>query len=219
MTALDKSIQQLPNGSRITRDDGETIFKLDSFEGNPIIKPQDIGLTWHADDVLKIGAVFNGGAEVFQNKVVIMPRCHRGYYEGKFLDPKTGTERICLENYVSEIWPLESEDGINFGRIQNGVIQGDGADHQDFNYGIEDIRIIKYDQRYLLIGCGKTGPAFKAANADRVAVYSTHDFLNITYHGIVDSFDSRNAVPFPELINGQQYMLLRFHPDICLDVL
>ena len=216
MTVLDKSIQQLSNGSVVTLDNGEHIFKLGSFEGNPIIKPQDIGLTWYEDDELKIGAAFNGGAEVFQDRVILMPRCHKGYREGKFIDPGTGVERICLENYVSEIWPLVSEDGINFNRFQNSVIRGDGADHQDFIYGIEDIRIIKYDQRYLLIGCGKTGPAFRAANADKIAVYSTNDFVNITYHGIIESFDSRNAVPFPELINGQQYMLLRFHPDICL---
>ena len=105
---------------------------------------------------------------------------------------------------------------MNFNRFQSSVIRGDGADHQDFIYGIEDIRIIKYDQRYLLIGCGNTGPAFKAAKADRITVYSTNDFVNITCHGIIKPFDSRNAVPFPELINGQQYMLLRFHPDICL---
>ena len=219
MTVLDKSIQQLSNGSVVTLDNGEHIFKLGSFEGNPIIKPQDIGLTWHENDELKIGAAFNGGAEVFQNKVILLPRCHQGYCEGKFVDPRTGIERICLENYVSEIWPLVSEDGINFDRFRNIVIRCDGTDHQDFIYGIEDIRIIKYDQRYLLIGCGKIGPAFKATNADRIAVYSTNDFVNITYHGIIESFDSRNAVPFPELINGQQYMLLRFHPDIYLDVL
>ena len=219
MTILDKSIQQLSNGSVVTLDNGEHIFKLGSFEGNPIIKPQDIGLTWHEDGELKIGAVFNGGAEVFQDRVIVMPRCHQGYSEGRFVDPKTGKERICLENYVSEIWPLVSDDGIHFRRFRDVVIRGDGIDHQDFVYGIEDIRIIKHDQRYLLIGCGKTGPAFKAANADRIGVYSTDDFVNITYHGIVESFDSRNAVPFPELINGQQYMLLRFHPDICLDIL
>ena len=219
MTILDKSIQQLSNGSVVTLDNGEHIFKLGSFEGNPIIKPQDIGLTWHEDGELKIGAVFNGGAEVFQDRVIVMPRCHQGYSEGRFVDPKTGKERICLENYVSEIWPLVSDDGIHFRRFRDVVIRGDGIDHQDFVYGIEDIRIIKHDQRYLLIGCGKTGPAFKAANADRIGVYSTDDFVNITYHGIVESFDSRNAVPFPELINGQQYMLLRFYPDICLDIL
>lgn len=210
MMILENSITQLGEGTVVTLDSGEVVFKLASFENNPIIKPQDIGLTWHEDDELKIGAAFNGGAEVFQNKVILLPRCHQGYCEGKFVDPRTGIERICLENYVSEIWPLVSEDGINFDRFRNIVIRCDGTDHQDFIYGIEDIRIIKYDQRYLLIGCGKIGPAFKATNADRIAVYSTNDFINITYHGIIESFDSRNAVPFPELINGQQVYVVAF---------
>lgn len=219
MAALDKSIQQLSNGSIVTLDDGEPIFKLGSFEGNPVIKPQDIGLTWHDNGELKIGAVFNGGAEVFNDKVIVMPRCHQGYYASKYVDSRTGKERNCLENYVSEIWPLVSEDGINFDRFQNAVIQGDGTDHRDFTYGIEDIRIIKYDQGYLLVGCGKTGAAFKAEKADRIAVYSTNDFANITYHGIVEAFDSRNSVPFSETINNKLYNLLRFYPNIHIDVL
>ncbi len=99
------------------------------------------------------------------------------------------------------------------------AIKGDGSDHQDFTYGIEDIRIVRYNQRYLLIGCGKVKPAFKGRNADRVAIYSTDDFVNITYKGMVGSFDSRNAVPFSEPIAGQHYILLRFHPNIHLDLL
>ncbi len=219
MTVLDKSIQQLSNGSVVTLDNGEQIFKLGSFEGNPIIKPQDIGLTWYESGELKIGAVFNGGAEMFQDRVILMPRCHKEYYEGKFVDETIGIERIYLENYVSEVWPLISDDGVHFTRFQNLVIKGDGSDQQDFTYGIEDIRIVKYDQRYLLIGCGKVKAAFKGRNADRIAIYSTNDFVNITYKGIVQSFDSRNAVPFSEPINGRHYILLRFHPNIHLDFL
>lgn len=141
---LDNSITKLGEGTIVSLNSGEVAFKLASFENNPIVKPQDLGLTWHEDDELKIGAVFNGGAEVFQNKVILMPRCHQGYCEGRFVDPRTGIEWICLENYVSEIWPLVSEDGINFGRFQNVVIRGDGTGHQNFIHGIEDIRIIKH---------------------------------------------------------------------------
>ncbi|NQS98203.1 MAG: hypothetical protein HQ591_07105 [candidate division Zixibacteria bacterium] len=192
-------------------------FKLDSFENNPIVKPQDLGLTWHEDDELKIGAVFNGGACIFQDKVILMPRCHQGYKRVMYFND--GIERYYLENYISEVWPLVSEDGINFSRFRNVVIRGDGTDHQDFIYGIEDIRIVKYNQRYLMVGCGKVKPPFKGGNADRIAVYLTDDFINITYHGTVSSFDSRNAVPFPLPVNGQHYMLLRFDSNIYLDFL
>jgi len=219
MSQLDRCIQELGEGMVVPLDSGEVIFKLSSFENNPIVKPQDIGLTWQENGELKVGAVFNGGAEVFQGKVILTPRCHQGYQKATFFDEKLGIERSCLENYISEVWPLVSEDGVHFTRFQNMVIQADGTDHQDFTYGIEDIRIVKHGQRYLLVGCGKIKPPFKGSNADRIAIYSTEDFVNITYHGMVESFDSRNAVPFPELVNGRHYVLLRFHPDIHLDFL
>lgn len=219
MSTLDGSAQKLGDGTVIFLDSGEALFKLDSFKNNPIVRPQDIGLTWHENGELRIGAVFNGGAQVFQDKVILMPRCHQGYQKGTFFDERLGTERDCLENYISEIWPLVSEDGVHFTRFQNVVIRGDGTDHQEFTYGIEDIRIVKYDRKYLLIGCGKVKPPFKGTDADRIAIYSTDDFVSITYHSIIRSFDSRNAVPFSEPVNGRHYMLLRFHPNIHLDFL
>ena len=197
----------------------QTIFILDSYEKNPVVKPQNIGLTWYDNGELKTGAVFNGGAEYFEDRVILLPRCHRNYRKGKFFDEKLGRERDCLENYTSEVWPLTSSDGINFTRFQNLAIRGDGTDHQDFAYGIEDIRIIKYENSYVLIGCGKTKPPFKGSNADRIAVYSTEDFVKTTYRGMVESFDSRNAVPFPTPVNGNLYALLRFHPNIHIGLL
>jgi predicted GH43/DUF377 family glycosyl hydrolase len=71
----------------------------------------------------------------------------------------------------------------------------------------------------LLIGCGKINLPFKGENSDRIAIYSTDDFTNITYHGMVESFDSRNAIPFSEPVNGRHFMLLRFNPNIHLDFL
>jgi len=212
-------IKNLGNGQIIEMESGETIFRLDSHEKNPVVKPQDIGLTWKENDELEIGAVFNCGAEIFQDQVILLPRCHKNYQKGKFFDEKMGRERDCLENYISEVWPLTSRDGVHFSRFQNVAIRGDGTDHQDFTCGIEDIRIIKHEKSYLLVGCGKIGPPFKASNADRIAIYSTKDFVNIAYHGIVDPFDSRNAVPFPEPVNGNLYTVLRFHPNIHIGLL
>lgn len=218
-TTLVRSVQKLGDGTTVLLDSGETVFKLDSYEKNPVVKPQDIGLTGTEDGKSKIGAVFNGGAELFQDKMILTPRCHINYEEGTFFDQDLGRERHCLENYISEVWPLVSEDGIHFKRFNNVVIRGDGTDHQDFIYGIEDIRIIQYTQMYLLVGCGKIKPPFKGKNADRIAIYSTKDFVNITYHGMVESFDSRNAIPFTDYIGGKLYILLRFHPNIHLDLL
>ena len=216
ISSLNQNIQKLGDGEIILLNSGDTIFKMDSFRGNPVVKPQDLGLVWKENDTLKIGAVFNAGAEIFQDKIILLPRCHQGYRKGKFFDKKLGIERSYLENYISEVLPLVSDDGINFTRFQNVVIKGNGTDQQDFIYGIEDLRIIKYDHRFLLVGCGKIKPPFKGENADRIAIYSTEDFVNISYHGLVESFDSRNAIPFPEPINGRYYILLRFHPNIHL---
>ena len=214
---FDEFIAGLDNGEVVRTATGEKIFKMSPFEGNPIIKPQDIGLSWYEDEKLLTGAVFNGGAECFNEKVVLVPRCQKNYQRKKSFDEKSKTERYWLDNHTSEFWPLISEDGVNFKRYNNIAICGDGADHQDFIYGIEDIRIVKHEQKYILVGTGKIKPPFKGENADRVAIYSTEDFINITYHGIIDSFDNRNAMPF--FYNDQVYMLLRFHPNINLAVL
>jgi len=216
-SVLDRTIETLGEGTIVQLNSGESIFKLDSYPGNPIVTPQDLSLTWYENDKLKIGAVFNGGAELFQDKIVLTPRCHQRYQKGTFFDEKRNIEQVCLENYIAEIWPLASEDGIHFRRFQNVVIRGDGTDHQDFTYGIEDIRIVRHDQTYHLVGCGKIKPPFKGKNADRIAIYSTDDFANITYHGMVESFDSRNAVPFSEPVVDKYYILLRFHPNVHLD--
>ena len=213
---LDRSVQKLGDGEVLPLDSGETIFKLDSFENNPIVKPEELGLTWQENGELKTGAVFNGGAELFGDKVILMPRCHQRYRKGKFFDEKLGVERTCLENYISEVWPLVSEDAIHFTRFRNVVIRGDGTDHRDFTYGIEDIRVVKCGTRYLLVGCGKVSPPFRGVDADRIAVYSTEDFINISYHGMVEPFDSRNAVPFSESVKGEHHILLRFNPNIHL---
>lgn len=211
--------ENLKQGRVIEMESGGPLFRLDSYEKNPVVTPQDIGLTWKENDELKIGAVFNGGAEIFEDKVILVPRCHQNYTKIKVFDEKLGIEKNCLENYTSEVWPLISDDGIRFRRHRNGAIRADGSQHKDFTYGIEDLRIIKQGNRYLLIGCGKTKPPFKGSNADRIAVYSTENFVNITYHGMVEPFDSRNAVVFPEPIADKYWMLFRFYPNIHIDFL
>ena len=213
------SFEKLGDGAVLRTESGETIFKLDSYGNNPIVRPQDIGLAWDDGGEPRIGAVFNGGAECFEGGVILLPRCHRDYRKGTFFDQELNIERHCLENYISETWPLVSEDGVHFTRFQNVAIRGDGTDHRDFTYGIEDLRIIRCSGMYLLVGCGKIKAPFKGSNADRIAIYTTRDFVNIAYRGMVGSFDSRNAVPFPEPVGGRHCILLRFHPDIHLDYL
>lgn len=215
---IDQTLKKLGNGKIVNISPGNAIFQLDSYNKNPVIKPQDLGLTWIENNKLQIGAVFNGGAEIYRDKVILMPRCHKNYKKRKFFDEKLGIERYYMEDYVSEVWALQSENGIHFEKLNDIVIKGDGSEHKDFTYGIEDIRIVKsYVDEFILVGCGKIKLPFKGTDADRIAVYVTKNFQTISYCGIVKIFDSRNAVPFPEPIDGKLFMLFRFHPNIHID--
>ena len=220
VTPLDRTIDTLGAGTTVSLAGGQPLFKLDSFPGNPILTPQELGLTWSQDGASHVGAVFNGGAELHDGRVIITPRCHARYRRRVEYDAALGCDRISFDDYVSEVWPLVSDDGVRFRRIDEIVIDGNGYDHQDFEHGIEDLRIVRRGGGYLLVGTGKIHPVNGGSDdADRIAVYSTDDFRSVRYRGTVDAFDTRNAVVFGEPIDGRQYMLLRFHPDIHLDVL
>jgi len=216
-TPLDGTAERLGEGEVVRLSSRTNLFKLASCPNNPVVKPQELGLTRRDKTKVLPGSVFNPGAELLDGKVVLTPRCHKNYEKAKFFDSRLGKERVYLKNYVSEIWPLVSEDGIHFTRMGTKVIRGDGTEHKDFLYGIEDLRIIRHGERFLLVGCGKVKPPFRGENADRLAIYSTTDFVDIHYHGIVTFFDSRNGVPFPDFVDQDFYMLLRFHPNTHLE--
>ncbi len=173
MEAIIETAENLGEGEIVNTSSGEKVFRLSDYIGNPVILPEEIGLTWEEDGEEKPGAVFNGGAELINGKVVILSRCQKNYGRESYFNIKSGTKRYRLSNYVSEVWPLISEDGISFKRYKNGAIKGDGGDHGDFLYCIEDIRCVKIDGRYILTGCGKLKPPYDGSNADRIAIYST----------------------------------------------
>lgn len=221
MKDLNELVRKLGDGELIEIDSKKALFKLDSYHENPIIKPEDLNLTWIEDGEVRTGAVFNGGAEIHEGEVILTPRCHRNYRKVETYDEKLRIERWIMENYISEVWILHSRDGVNFNRVDEVVIRGDGSEHKDFVYGIEDVRIVKptYVNGYVLVGCGKVKPPFKGRDSDRVAIYTTSDFKEIDYRGIIRVFDSRNTIPFPELIDDKLYMVFRFYPNIHIDFL
>jgi len=196
----------------IIKSGDEYLFKLSHFSKNPVVKPEDFGLVWEEDGVQKKGAIFNPGAERFYGKTMLLPRCHKNYRRIWFYDEEKGFERYGMENYVSEICILSSDDGIHFSKYREENITGDGKEHQDFLYGIEDIRIMENNGLYFLIGCGKVKPPFKGGNADRIAIYTTKDFKNIEYHGIIEAFAARNTTLL--FTDTGTYIFLRFYPNI-----
>lgn len=211
---LEQVVNDLGNGCILRLTTGELLFQLDSHARNPLVTPRELNLIWQENGMSRTGAVFNGGAALFQNQVILTPRCHQNYREIEVFDSRRGATRRGFDNYTSEIWVLTSKDGLEFKCVSGTIIKGDGTNHQDFLFGIEDVRIIEYKQKYLLVGCGKIKPPFKGRNADRVAIYSTKDFKNITYHGIIENLDSRNAVPL--FLDNEAFIFLRFYPHIYL---
>ncbi|MFX1286275.1 MAG: hypothetical protein ACFFB5_21760 [Promethearchaeota archaeon] len=222
MSTLKKTLSYLSDGTIVEIEDNTRIFKVHSYENNPIISPTNMGLTWYEDGQYLIGSIFNSGATMYNEKIILSPRVHAEYQRGQFFDETLQIERIGFRNYISKIWILISEDGINFERHHNTLIKGDGTYHNDFFHGIEDTRIIKTNERYFLIGCGKVSPPFQGyfgSKGDRIAIYSTQDFVHINYHGIIEDIDMRNAVIFPEIISGENYILLRFGKNIHIDIM
>ena len=217
VSPLNKTISNLNDGTIERLNNGEIIFKLHSHPENPIIKPTQLQQTWIEAGKLRSGAIFNGGATLFNNKIIHVPRAQKEYQRGRFFDESLNVYKSDFKNYISKIWILISDNGINFHRYYDGVIRGDGSTHKDFLYGLEDVRIIKLNDRYWLIGCGKVVPAFQGlqgVSGDRIAIYSTTDFQTITYHGIVNDIEVRNVVIFPEAIAGDYFILTRFDKQI-----
>lgn len=220
MTSIYETIPSLQDGLMVELPSGEKIFRLHSHPSNPIITPEDFAQVWYDNDILKYGAIFNGGATLFNEMVILTPRIHAEYQRGQFFDETLGRDKFVFRNYISKIWILSSKDGLNFERYDDRLIKGDGEDHRDFIYGIEDVRIVKNNNLYWLIGCGKVMPPFmgnKDEPGDRTAFYSTTDFKDIKYHGVIPDIESRNTVLFPELISGKQYIFLRLFGDIYLN--
>ena len=61
MSALNETLSHLFDGTIVEINDKNKIFKLHSYEKNPIIGPRDLGLTWYEDDRYLIGSIFNAG--------------------------------------------------------------------------------------------------------------------------------------------------------------
>ena len=57
MKEMDITVQRLGDGQISRLKSGKLIFKLSSYKGNPIVKPQDLGLTWRKDAKEELGAV------------------------------------------------------------------------------------------------------------------------------------------------------------------
>ena len=177
-------------------------MKLKRYINNPILKPDDFS----ASD---IGAVFNCGATILDNGNVVL--LYRSVPKG-YRKNKSGNGYL---DYVSSIGVAESANGYDFDIQEEAVI----SPQEDWDrYGCEDPRITKYKDkgstRYLITYTAMSKPAF-SGEGDRVAVAETSDFKTFIKHGvIIPGINDKDAVFFPERINGKIALLHRIPPDI-----
>jgi len=169
---------------------------------NPILKP-DTARKWES------GAVFNCGATLSDDgEVYLLYRAVSACYTRKLVGGG-------YDNYISSIGGAVSQDGINFIRFKQPVIQ---PTEEWERYGCEDPRITMLEMEgrplYLITYTALSAPAF-SGRGDRVALVVTEDFLTFHKHGvIIPDLNDKDAVIFPELIQGKIAMLHRVAPNI-----
>lgn len=177
-------------------------MRLKRYENNPILKPDDFG-KWD------IGAVFNCGVTITENAEIVM--LFRAVPSGYRTDP-SGNGYL---NYISSIGSAVSRDGYSFAIDEKAVI----APQEEWDrYGCEDPRITRFTDygrtTYLITYTALSDPAF-SGTGDRVALATTDDFGIYTRHGvIIPGVNDKDAVFFPERINGKIALLHRIPPDI-----
>ena len=162
-------------------------MKLTRFSGNPILKP-----TKKSD--WECGAVFNTAA-VFDGKLV-----HLLY------------RAICnYDTYISKIGHAVSEDGFSFKRFDQPVFEP--QEHYE-RHGCEDPRITQIDGKFYMTYTALSSRAF-SGTGNRVALASTENFRDFKRHGIIlPDMENKDAVIFPEKVNGKYVMYHRIFPDI-----
>ena len=177
-------------------------MKLQRYTHNPILKP-DTARKWES------GAVFNCGATLSEDgRIYLLYRAVSAGYTRKL-------DGGGYDNYVSCIGCAVSQDGINFVRFEQPVIQ---PTEEWERYGCEDPRITMLEMEgrplYLITYTALSAPAF-SGRGDRVALASTEDFRTFHKHGvIIPDLNDKDAVIFPELIQGKIAMLHRVAPNI-----
>jgi predicted GH43/DUF377 family glycosyl hydrolase len=161
------------------------------------------------------GAVFNPGVW-FEDGIthMLFRAIPSGYTKFDIVDPKSEVQLSGFDGYVSSIGYASSTDGIHFTwRPQPFLSPGTGTDR----YGVEDPRISKIDDTFLITYTALNSPAYEEPAETLIALATTTDFVNVTKQGnIGPPVPSKDTVIFPRRIGGRIAMLHRIVPDIQL---
>lgn len=148
------------------------------YNNNPIITKDDMAF--------QVNSIFNPGAIKFNNEYLLLCR----------IELPTGRSSFVLAH---------SNDGLKFTVDPKPCLEP--ADHGEFSkyveWGIEDPRIIKMYDRYLITYTGYS------MYMPLVMLAETKDFVNFTIHGPISEPSNKDCAIFPEKINGYYWKLDR----------
>lgn len=153
------------------------------YEKNPILTKDDIPYP--------VVTVHNAGVTKYNDKYIMLFRSH-------------------LHNGRSIIGIAESDNGYDFKVRPEPFLTPsiDSVFGEYEEYGVEDVRISKIDNEYLL-----TYSAY-SRHGVRIGLARTSDFVTVERISLITQSDLRNVVIFPEKINGQYVRLDRPHSEI-----
>jgi predicted GH43/DUF377 family glycosyl hydrolase len=138
-----------------------------------------------------VETVHNAGMVKFRGQYIMLFRSH-------------------LRNGRSIIGLAESDDGFRFTVRPEPFLRPDktGLFAEYEEYSVEDCRVTEMDGEFLL-----TYSAY-SRHGVRIALAKTKDFESVERVALISQADMRNAVIFPEKINGQYARLDRPHSEI-----
>lgn len=153
------------------------------YEGNPILTPRDVPYP--------VETVHNAGVTKHDGKYVMLFRAHR-------------------DNGRCILGLAESDDGFHFVvRPEPFMVpasQGVFAEYEA--YGVEDPRICRIDDEYLI-----TYSAY-SKHGVRIGLAKTRDFGSVERVALITQADLRNVVIFPARFDGRYARLDRPHSEI-----
>ena len=176
----------------------------------PVLSPRE-DLQWASS------AVFNPGVWYEDGKIHMLFRAVPGGYKKiKLEDRAPGEPEFGFDDtYISYIGYASSEDGTNFTWNEEPFIAPGSA---DFNKnGVEDPRISKIGDEFLITYTALHRPAFDPIDGVRIGLAVTKDFKTIDSQNIAgpDRRD-KDAVIFPRPIQGKIGMIHRITPNMQL---
>lgn len=167
------------NGHAAKGHDPRELFRR--YEHNPILRAKD----WPEI----VNAVFNPGVVTFDGETLLLVR----------VEDRSGLSRLTV---------ARSRDGFTDWVVEPARSLVPDLSSWTEKWGIEDPRITKCGDDYLIVYTGYSG------GGPLVCLASTRDFVGFQRHGVMQSPEDKDAALFPRQINGRWAMLHRPVPNL-----